>query len=62
VRLLTDKFGVSWQIVPRALQEVLSDPDPEKAGRAMQAMMAMSKTDIAELRRAHSGAGGPTSA
>jgi predicted 3-demethylubiquinone-9 3-methyltransferase (glyoxalase superfamily) len=59
---LTDKFGVSWQIVPRALLEVLSDPDPEKAGRAMQAMMTMSKIDIAELRRAHSGAGVPASA
>ncbi len=37
------------------LGEVLGDPDPEKSGRAMQAMMAMTKLDIAELRRAHAG-------
>jgi predicted 3-demethylubiquinone-9 3-methyltransferase (glyoxalase superfamily) len=49
---LTDRFGVSWQVVPTALTELMADPDPERAGRATQAMMRMSKIDIAELRRA----------
>lgn len=49
---LTDRFGVSWQIVPRRLPELLADPDPERAGRAMQAMMQMKKIDIAGLERA----------
>lgn len=49
---LDDKFGVTWQIVPRQLGELLSDPDPAKAGRVMQAMMKMQKIDIAELQRA----------
>ena len=49
---LTDRFGVSWQIIPRALGELLGDEDPEKAGRAMQAMLQMSKIDIEGLRRA----------
>ena len=44
---LKDKFGLSWQIVPTALPELLGDPDPEKAGRVMQAMMKMKKLDIA---------------
>lgn len=50
---LDDKFGVSWQIVPNALIELLSDPDPVKAGRVMQAMMQMTKIDIAALQRAY---------
>jgi predicted 3-demethylubiquinone-9 3-methyltransferase (glyoxalase superfamily) len=49
---LTDKFGVSWQVIPRALGELLSDPDRERASRAMQAMLQMSKIDIEGLRRA----------
>lgn len=53
---LTDKFGLSWQIVPRALSEYLSDPDPAKAGRVMAAMMQMTKIDIAALKKAHAGA------
>jgi predicted 3-demethylubiquinone-9 3-methyltransferase (glyoxalase superfamily) len=52
---LTDKFGVSWQVVPRALGEMLSDPDPEKAGRVMQAMLQMGKIEIEELRQAYDG-------
>ena len=40
---LKDKFGLSWQIVPRALVELLQDPDPAKSGRVMQAMMQMTK-------------------
>jgi predicted 3-demethylubiquinone-9 3-methyltransferase (glyoxalase superfamily) len=50
---LDDKFGVSWQIVPDILIELLSDPDPVKAGRVMQAMMQMTKIDIAALQRAY---------
>jgi predicted 3-demethylubiquinone-9 3-methyltransferase (glyoxalase superfamily) len=52
---LKDRFGVSWQIVPTVLGRLLGDPDPEKAGRAMQAMLGMKKLDIAELERAHAG-------
>lgn len=50
---LDDKFGVTWQIVPNQLIELLSDPDPIKAGRVMQAMMQMTKIDIAALQRAY---------
>ena len=49
---LKDRYGLSWQIVPTALTELLSDPDPERAQRAMQAMLQMKKIDIAGLRRA----------
>ncbi len=52
---LTDRFGVSWQIVPQQLGEYMSDPDREKAGRTMQAMLQMQKLDIEALRRAHDG-------
>ncbi len=52
---LTDKFGVSWQIIPKALMAFISDPDPIKAGRAMQAMMTMKKIEIAELQKAYDG-------
>jgi predicted 3-demethylubiquinone-9 3-methyltransferase (glyoxalase superfamily) len=49
---LKDRYGLSWQIVPTALSELLADPDPGRSQRAMQAMMHMKKIDIAELRRA----------
>ena len=52
---LTDKFGVSWQIVPSVLGKLLSDPDKQKAGRVMNAMLKMVKLDIAELKRAYEG-------
>jgi predicted 3-demethylubiquinone-9 3-methyltransferase (glyoxalase superfamily) len=52
---LKDRFGLSWQIVPAVLGELIGDPDPEKAGRATQAMLKMGKLDIAELKRAHAG-------
>ena len=52
---LKDKFGLSWQIVPTVLGQLLSDPDPEKAGRVTQAMLKMTKLDIAELKRAYHG-------
>ena len=49
---LKDKFGVSWQIVPTRLPELLSDPDREKSQRVMAAMLKMGKIEIAELERA----------
>jgi predicted 3-demethylubiquinone-9 3-methyltransferase (glyoxalase superfamily) len=49
---LKDKFGVSWQVVPRRLTELLADPDAAKAQRAMKAMLQMSKIDIATLEKA----------
>ena len=52
---LKDKYGLSWQIIPTALNEMLSDPNPEKAGRAMQAMLHMNKIDIQGLRQAFDG-------
>jgi predicted 3-demethylubiquinone-9 3-methyltransferase (glyoxalase superfamily) len=52
---LKDKFGVSWQIVPTVLADLLSDPDPAKASRAMEAMLQMIKLDIAALRKAYAG-------
>jgi predicted 3-demethylubiquinone-9 3-methyltransferase (glyoxalase superfamily) len=52
---LKDKFGVSWQIIPTALGELMSDPDPEKAGRVVQAMLKMKKIDVAALQRAYDG-------
>jgi predicted 3-demethylubiquinone-9 3-methyltransferase (glyoxalase superfamily) len=50
---LTDKFGVSWQIVPTVLGEMLQDKDPERARRVMQAMLQMQKLDIAQLKAAY---------
>ncbi|KAI9783935.1 MAG: hypothetical protein M1839_002880 [Geoglossum umbratile] len=54
---VTDKYGVSWQVVPSVLPELLMDPDREKAERAKEAMMKMQKFDIAKLKAAHAGAG-----
>lgn len=50
-----DKFGLAWQIVPTILGEYLSDPDPEKSQRVMQAMMQMNKLDIEKLKQAYDG-------
>jgi predicted 3-demethylubiquinone-9 3-methyltransferase (glyoxalase superfamily) len=52
---LKDRYGLSWQIVPVALMEMMADPDPVKAGRVMQAMLQMKKIDIKGLRQAYSG-------
>jgi predicted 3-demethylubiquinone-9 3-methyltransferase (glyoxalase superfamily) len=52
---LTDRFGLSWQINPTVLGEMLRDPDPAKAKRAMEAMLQMKKIDIAALQRAYDG-------
>ena len=52
---LKDKFGLSWQIIPSALMEMLQDKDPQKSKRVMQAMLQMSKIDIAGLKRAYEG-------
>jgi predicted 3-demethylubiquinone-9 3-methyltransferase (glyoxalase superfamily) len=52
---LKDKFGLSWQVVPTVLAEMVGDPDSEKSQRAMQAMLQMKKLDIAELKRAYGG-------
>jgi predicted 3-demethylubiquinone-9 3-methyltransferase (glyoxalase superfamily) len=53
---LEDKFGLSWQIIPKQLVELMSDPDPKRAGRVAQALMTMQKIDVAALERAHQGA------
>lgn len=50
---LTDKFGVSWQIIPTALGELMSNPDPAVSQRVRQAMLQMGKIDIAGLQQAH---------
>jgi predicted 3-demethylubiquinone-9 3-methyltransferase (glyoxalase superfamily) len=52
---LKDRFGLSWQVVPTGMEELFGDPDPTRATRAMQAMLAMRKLDIAALRRAADG-------
>jgi predicted 3-demethylubiquinone-9 3-methyltransferase (glyoxalase superfamily) len=53
---LKDKFGLSWQIIPKALGELMGDPDPVKAQRVMQAMLQMKKIEVAGLQRAYDGA------
>ena len=52
---LKDKFGLSWQIIPNALGEMLGDKDPVKAKRAMDAMLQMNKLDVARLQSAFEG-------
>lgn len=57
---IKDRFGLSWQIVPRRLDELVNDPDPERARRAMEAMLQMGKIEVAELERAADGGNGAT--
>jgi len=52
---LTDRFGVSWQVVPSRMGELMSDPDPDQVGRVVQAMLQMTKLDIAALEAAAEG-------
>jgi predicted 3-demethylubiquinone-9 3-methyltransferase (glyoxalase superfamily) len=52
---LKDRYGLSWQVVPKGMAEVLGDPDPERASRATSAMLKMSKLDIGALRAAADG-------
>lgn len=54
---LKDKYGLSWQIVPTALNTMLRDKDPQKSKRVMQAMLQMVKIDIKKLKQAYLGAG-----
>jgi len=56
---LKDKYGLSWQIIPSIIGELMSDPDPEKSGRVMQAILQMKKIDVAGLKRAYEGGGTP---
>jgi predicted 3-demethylubiquinone-9 3-methyltransferase (glyoxalase superfamily) len=49
---LKDRFGLSWQIAPRELNELMNDPDPERSRRAMEAMLQMGKIELSEVRRA----------
>jgi len=53
---LTDRWGLSWQVIPEALPELISDPDPERANRALNAMFTMTKIDVAALQAAADGA------
>lgn len=50
-----DKYGISWQIIPKRFRELASDPDQEKSGRVMQAMMGMQKLIVSELEAAYNG-------
>jgi predicted 3-demethylubiquinone-9 3-methyltransferase (glyoxalase superfamily) len=52
---LKDRYGLSWQIIPRALTDMIADPDPEKANRAMRAMLEMQKIDVRTLEKAYAG-------
>ena len=53
---LEDRYGLSWQIIPSALIDLMSDPDPKASGRVAQALMGMQKIDLAALRRVHAAA------
>jgi predicted 3-demethylubiquinone-9 3-methyltransferase (glyoxalase superfamily) len=53
VWLVKDKFGVSWQVVPVVLADMLNDADPAKAQRVMKAMLQMGKIDIKKLKQAY---------
>ena len=55
---LKDRFGLSWQVVPEGMQEMLNDPTSEAATRAMTALLQMKKLDLGELQRAYAGAAG----
>ncbi|MFF4055121.1 VOC family protein [Streptomyces sp. NPDC001668] len=52
---LKDRYGLSWQVVPEGLADMVGDPDPEKAARVTKAFMAMSKFDVAALEKAYAG-------
>ena len=52
---LKDRYGLSWQVIPEELPELMTDPDPEKAARVRQALLGMGKIDLAALRAAHAG-------
>ena len=52
---LKDKYGLSWQIVPRQLTELMGDPDPEKSQRVMDAMLKMQRIIVADLQKAYNG-------
>jgi predicted 3-demethylubiquinone-9 3-methyltransferase (glyoxalase superfamily) len=52
---LKDRYGVPWQVLPAALMDMVTDPDPEKAKRATEAMLTMTKFDIAALQKAYAG-------
>jgi len=52
---LKDKYGLSWQIVPKQLTELMGDPDPEKSGRVMDALLKMQKIIVADLQKAYDG-------
>jgi predicted 3-demethylubiquinone-9 3-methyltransferase (glyoxalase superfamily) len=52
---LKDRFGLSWQVIPARMNELLADPDPERASRAMQAMLKMGKLIVADLEKAADG-------
>jgi predicted 3-demethylubiquinone-9 3-methyltransferase (glyoxalase superfamily) len=54
---LKDRYGVSWQVVPAGMAEIMSDPEEGRAQRAMQAMLGMKKLDVAALRAAADGVG-----
>ena len=53
---LKDRFGLSWQVIPKGLIELIGDDDPAKAARATEAMLSMRKLDLAAIERAHAGA------